>query len=222
MCLTRRRQDRAEEAPTKIYPKSAHINITNSSIERFAMIQFRCPNDTLSIITTYRAGTNTLREELVTQRNYIETDFSVDFLTTEHSAVILRHPVSRLWSAWKFTRKVTGIEKDQVELMLQHTLPYIETILLHCEKMQDFPYIIPFSAMSDYFPTVYGLPTGPECMDYDDQALHLIRKYNIQGIDNEISAYETMVNRCEILPLELLQGFTTASLPLSDKSNSHQ
>lgn len=164
-----------------------------------AMIQYRCPNDTLSIVTSHRVGTNTLREELVKQRNYIETYFYSDFLTTEHSVVILRHPISRLWSAWKTAQKAGRAS----EFMLKHTLPYIENVLLHCDEMKDFPYFIPFSAMSDYFPVNYGLPTGPECLDYDDQALHLIRKYNIQGIDAEIHAYEMLLDRCQILPLEL-------------------
>ena len=87
--------------------------------------------------------------------------------------------------------------------MLNHTLPYIENVLLHCDEMKCFPYIIPFSEMSDYFPVNYGFRTGPECMDYDDQTLHLIRKYNIQRIDTEISAYEIMLDRCQALPLEL-------------------
>ena len=167
------------------------------------MIQYRCPNDTFSIITTYRAGTNTLREELVKRRNYIETDFSWDFPTTEHSAVILRHPISRLWSAYNFIIKSRAGSADDAEMMRYHAFPYIKPILLHCRNSQKYPYFIPFSAMSDYFPENYGFRTGPECMDYDDQALHIIRKYNIQGIDNEISAYETMLDRCQALPPEL-------------------
>ena len=173
------------------------------------MIQYRCPNNTLSIVTTFRDdGTNTLREELVTQRNYIETDFSWDFLTTEHSAVILRHPVSRLWSAYNFLIKSRG---GGVEMMRYHADPYIKPILLHCNNSQKFPYIIPFSAMSDYFPENYGFRTGPECMDYDDQALYLIKKYIIKGIDNEISAYEIMLDKCQILPLELFQQLRETS-----------
>ena len=180
------------------------------------MYVYISPDNKYSIITAPRSGSTTLENTLITNRisiiakhiGYIPADNGWDIdndavLTTEHSIAILRHPVSRLWSAYKAAHKQQG---NKHSFMKEHTKPWIYDFYVRCEGLQKFPYIIPFSAMSDYFPTVYGLPTGPECMDYDDQTLHLIRWYIPTGekvFNREIEYYEKMMSRCEVLPLEL-------------------
>lgn len=174
------------------------------------------PDNKYSIITAPRAGSTTLENSHNLNRNsiiakhigYIPPDNGWDIdndavLNTEYSIAILRHPVSRLWSAWKMANKQMG---DKHSFMEEHTKPWIYDFYMRCERVQKFPYIIPFSKMSDYFPQKYGVSTGSECMDYDDQALHLIRWYIPTGekvFNREIEYYEKLQNRCEILPLGL-------------------
>lgn len=186
------------------------------------------PDNKYSIITAPRAGSTTLentfsmnrasKEALIFAKHvgYIPADNGWDItddatLNTEYSIAILRHPVSRLWSAWKMANKQFGDKRSYME---EHTKPWIYDFYVRCERVQKFPYIIPFSKLSNYFPKQYGVSTGSECMEYDDQALHLIRWFIPTGekvFNREIEYYEKLQNRCEVLSLELFHQLRETS-----------
>jgi len=168
------------------------------------MFSFIASDNRYSIMTAPRSGSTTL-EKVYSGfvNNYPPID---DFLATDYSIVILRHPVSRLWSAYKMALKLHEDDSIIHNFMQDHTLPWLDMFYNRCVGLQKFPYIIPFSAMSDYFPTQFGVATGSECMDYDDQTLYLIRNYVTSGLDKfnlEIEAYDKLVEKCEIMPLDL-------------------